>query len=280
MNVDDDPHAVLSMMVTPPASFVAERNRLVKELRASGDGDTSAAVAKLRRPGVADWALNMTAAEQPDAVADLADAAAAMAAAQEAAMAGHDAGDVQRGDAAHCASRCRGWPRWRRRSRPGRARRASGSSAAEHRRPRRPARRRAGGDGVAAPRPARCGGHRARRSLRRRLRRRRRGHRKARPGPPSRRRGRSGRAGEPISQPAAPGRRRAGGRGGPRPRRLAERAAGEAALAAAERSVTKREAAVSPRHAGWCWRRSSGSTALERRPRRGSGELVVGRATA
>ncbi len=82
-------------MTTPPASFVAERNRLVKELRASGEVDTSAAVAKLRRPPLTDWALNMTAAEQPEAVADLADAAAAMAAAQETAMAGRDAGDVR-----------------------------------------------------------------------------------------------------------------------------------------------------------------------------------------
>jgi hypothetical protein len=86
---------VLALVRTPPSGFVAERNRLVKQLRASGDTELAAALAALRRPPLTDWALNVAAAEQPDAVAALADAAEAMAAAQEAAMDGRDAGAMR-----------------------------------------------------------------------------------------------------------------------------------------------------------------------------------------
>ena len=94
-SVTDLDAVLVDLMVTPPAGFVAERNRLAKELRAGGDGDAAAAVGKLRRPALSDWALNMTAREEPDAVADLVDAAAELIAAQEAAMAGNDAGALK-----------------------------------------------------------------------------------------------------------------------------------------------------------------------------------------
>jgi chromosome segregation ATPase len=44
-----------------PADFVAERDRLAKELRAAGEKDEAAAVKKLRRPAVPVWALNQVA---------------------------------------------------------------------------------------------------------------------------------------------------------------------------------------------------------------------------
>ena len=94
-SVTDLDAVLVDLMVTPPAGFVAERNRLAKELRAGGDGDAAAAVGKLRRPALSDWALNMTAREEPDAVADLVDAAAELITAQEAAMAGNDAGALK-----------------------------------------------------------------------------------------------------------------------------------------------------------------------------------------
>ena len=94
-SVTDLDAVLVDLMVTPPAGFVAERNRLAKELRAGGDGDAAAAVGKLRRPALSDWALNMAAREEPDAVADLVDAAAELTAAQEAAMAGNDAGALK-----------------------------------------------------------------------------------------------------------------------------------------------------------------------------------------
>lgn len=44
-----------------PADFVARRNELVRELRKSGDRELAAAVAKLRRPSPAAWAINQLA---------------------------------------------------------------------------------------------------------------------------------------------------------------------------------------------------------------------------
>ena len=58
-----------------PEEFVAARDALVKELRAAKDRDTAAEVARLRRPSVPDWALNVVATAHPDAVNDLLDAA-------------------------------------------------------------------------------------------------------------------------------------------------------------------------------------------------------------
>ena len=64
-SVTDLDAVLVDLMVTPPAGFVAERNRLAKELRAGGDGDAAAAVGKLRRPALSDWALNMASAKNP-----------------------------------------------------------------------------------------------------------------------------------------------------------------------------------------------------------------------
>jgi hypothetical protein len=54
-----------------PEQFVAERDALAKQLRASGDTEGAAAVARLRRPTVAAWALDQLARRKPDEIAEL-----------------------------------------------------------------------------------------------------------------------------------------------------------------------------------------------------------------
>ena len=71
-----------------PEDFVAARTALVKELKADGRKDDAAAVAKLRRPSVAAWALNQVAREKPDLVETAIDAGEQLRAASDAAVAG------------------------------------------------------------------------------------------------------------------------------------------------------------------------------------------------
>jgi hypothetical protein len=77
------------LMATVPAEFVAARNALAKRLKASGDVDQAAAIVKLRRPGVSDWALNVASAAVD--TEPFVTAARDVLAAQEDAMAGRDA---------------------------------------------------------------------------------------------------------------------------------------------------------------------------------------------
>lgn len=86
---------VRRLMRTPPAQFVAERNRLAKELRAAGQRDRAAAIAGLRRPRPVDWALDVAAAEHADATAGFVDAANALAAAQQAIIEGREGADLR-----------------------------------------------------------------------------------------------------------------------------------------------------------------------------------------
>jgi hypothetical protein len=55
----------------PPEQFVTERDAAAKRLRASGDTAGAAAVARLRRPTVAAWALDQLARRRPDDVREL-----------------------------------------------------------------------------------------------------------------------------------------------------------------------------------------------------------------
>lgn len=64
-----------------PADFVAARGREAADAKAAGDPDLAAAVAGLRRPTVAAWAINLTARE-PGALDDLVDVGTALRAAQ------------------------------------------------------------------------------------------------------------------------------------------------------------------------------------------------------
>jgi hypothetical protein len=62
----------------PPRDFVAERDGAVAAARTAGDSVTAAAVAKLRRPTVAAWLVNLLALRRPELVAELAELSAAL----------------------------------------------------------------------------------------------------------------------------------------------------------------------------------------------------------
>jgi hypothetical protein len=70
-----------SLYAVPLEEFVAERKRVAKELRAAGDRDAAAEVAKLPKPTPPAWALNRFAREQPDVVGKWLDVAEALRAA-------------------------------------------------------------------------------------------------------------------------------------------------------------------------------------------------------
>ena len=76
------------LYTTPPSEFVAARTALVKERRQAGDRVGATAVSALRKPSAVDWALNVAAAEQPDAIEAFLDAAARVREAQTAAAEG------------------------------------------------------------------------------------------------------------------------------------------------------------------------------------------------
>ena len=78
-----------------PSDFVAAREKVARELKASGDKDEAKAVHALRRPSVSAWALNQVARHAPDAINDLLSAAEEARSAQDVVLAGGE-GDVLR----------------------------------------------------------------------------------------------------------------------------------------------------------------------------------------
>jgi hypothetical protein len=90
-----DVSTLRELYTTPPAQFVAARNQLVKERRAAKDREGATAVGKLRKPGVADWALNVVATEHGDDISAFLTAAATVRDAQAAAIEGRDGPDVR-----------------------------------------------------------------------------------------------------------------------------------------------------------------------------------------
>ncbi|GLH98237.1 coiled-coil domain-containing protein [Phytohabitans aurantiacus] len=66
----------------PPERFVAARDEAVAEARATGDLDAARQIAKLRKPTVAAWLVNLLAHRRPELVDELADLSAALRAAQ------------------------------------------------------------------------------------------------------------------------------------------------------------------------------------------------------
>jgi hypothetical protein len=76
--VTDLDTAVDQLHAVPLEDFVAERKRLAKELRAAGDRESAAALAKLPKPSAPAWALNHLAREQPDVVGGWLEAAEAL----------------------------------------------------------------------------------------------------------------------------------------------------------------------------------------------------------
>ncbi len=82
------PESAIALFRTPPDRFIAERDSLVKELRAAGRDDEAAAVKALRKPTATVWALNQLTQREPEAVAALFEAGRALRAAQSEAIAG------------------------------------------------------------------------------------------------------------------------------------------------------------------------------------------------
>ena len=97
----EGPHRRLYAL--PPEDFTAARNALAKELRAAGDKDGAAEVAKLRRPSVGAHALNQVARSDPDLIEAALEAGTALREASEAAGEG-DASGLREATAAERAA--------------------------------------------------------------------------------------------------------------------------------------------------------------------------------
>ncbi|MFC4148398.1 hypothetical protein ACFO0M_19265 [Micromonospora mangrovi] len=79
---DPSPEQVRQLYATPPDRFVAARDAAVAEARRAGDPATARQLARLRRPTVAAWLVNLLAIRRPDLVADLVQLAESLRAAQ------------------------------------------------------------------------------------------------------------------------------------------------------------------------------------------------------
>jgi hypothetical protein len=71
-----------SLYALPPDRFIAARDEAVAEARAAGDREGAARLAKLRRPTVAAWLVNLLAQHRPEQVGELLDLASALRDAQ------------------------------------------------------------------------------------------------------------------------------------------------------------------------------------------------------
>jgi hypothetical protein len=78
----DPTQAADRLYTVPPRRFVAERDVAVAAARAEGDTATAAELARLRRPTVGAWLVNLLALRRPELVSDLAELATALQAAQ------------------------------------------------------------------------------------------------------------------------------------------------------------------------------------------------------
>jgi hypothetical protein len=73
-----------------PEGFVAARNELAKEVRASGDREEADRIKKLRRPSVAAWLINRIALSSPRSLEEFADVGRRLEEAQVRALEGDD----------------------------------------------------------------------------------------------------------------------------------------------------------------------------------------------
>ena len=96
-------HRRRDLYALPPEEFTAARNALAKELKAAGDKDGAAAVAKLRRPSVGAHALNQVARAEAELIEEALDAGIALREASEAAAEG-DARGLREATAAERAA--------------------------------------------------------------------------------------------------------------------------------------------------------------------------------
>lgn len=76
------PDLVEELYRTPPDRFVAARDAAVAQARQAGDPRTAREIARLRRPTVAAWLVNLLALDRPELVADLVQLADALRTAQ------------------------------------------------------------------------------------------------------------------------------------------------------------------------------------------------------
>ncbi|SBT51800.1 hypothetical protein [Micromonospora auratinigra] len=76
------PDLVQRLYATPPDRFVAARDAAVAEARRAGDPKAAREIARLRRPTVAAWLVNLLAIRRPELVADLARLAESLRSAQ------------------------------------------------------------------------------------------------------------------------------------------------------------------------------------------------------
>lgn len=67
-----------ALFASPLEDFVAERDRIAKEISSSGDKDTARSVRSVRKPSVVAWTLNQLARRDPDGLAALFDTGMAM----------------------------------------------------------------------------------------------------------------------------------------------------------------------------------------------------------
>ncbi|MEV7227929.1 hypothetical protein AB0M79_13045 [Polymorphospora sp. NPDC051019] len=70
------------LYTVPPDRFVAARDDAVAAARAAGDRDAARRIARLRRPTLAAWLVNLLAINRPELVADLVELSAALRTAQ------------------------------------------------------------------------------------------------------------------------------------------------------------------------------------------------------
>ncbi len=79
----DPPRALVEQLYrTPPDRFVAARDAAAAEARRAGDPRSAREIARLRRPTVAAWLVNLLAIDRPELVADLVQLAEALRSAQ------------------------------------------------------------------------------------------------------------------------------------------------------------------------------------------------------
>ena len=74
--------AMQDLYAVGPDEFMATRSRLVADARAASDKAAAAEIGRLRKPSLAAWAVNLTAREAEDVVADLVDLGERMRSAQ------------------------------------------------------------------------------------------------------------------------------------------------------------------------------------------------------
>ncbi|MFJ6195152.1 hypothetical protein [Micromonospora sp. NPDC092111] len=79
---DEEPELVRQLYRSPPDRFVAARDAAVAAARRAGDPAGARQLARLKRPTVAAWLVNLLALERPDLVADLGPLAEALRTAQ------------------------------------------------------------------------------------------------------------------------------------------------------------------------------------------------------